>query len=747
MKQLLLVLALLFFSHSANATMPKGGSVSAAVGILPVANGGTGNTSAIAERQRVAYAQSTLNQRDFGDSITQGNSASPLTNGYTYLITGDLNTSDTNYAVSGTQSCDIADAQVFANVSTVTDYANPLTILNEFTNDANFKGAGTYEAVAQNCQKSAIAWLGISNNYKVLGSSAGCVQTGTWTTDSIYNAIGVTSQTNASTLTCTITSYGGVIYAWYRQADSNGGTFTYQLDSGGTTSVSTATTPAIATQNSGVNGVGLIRIPAPASGSHTVTFAVTSTTNASNTVDILGVGTPSPLPTIWQNPTIYVGGVLRQQNNAASAATAAYDQDAQADVLAMQADGINAIYVPSRNYVNSTTDMANSLHPNNTGHLHLAEAYEATMQAIPYAMKYFTGGINNPLSGNTGGSPVSTSTPNSLSLGNTISSTAGANPKFKVYESGATSFGFGVSSQEIDYIVPGTNNFHKFWTNGAVQAAIFTNETDITQELKVLGNTSGASTTPAVISCGTTYSSVAGQNPCLRLYDQGGGNNSFGIGVSSQEMDFVVPSNNNFKFWSGSSNVLTIPNSGATTFPNGLINGGAAFGAVATPKYLDFGGDYGTTPGSDIKVMILNGGGAQYGIGAAAATMDFIGNSGGMSYNFYDSAVNTARIDGNGLISGQGIKSWGTTFTLSANGCGATSLAGGGTAGKLVSGTTGTCTFTVSLPTAANGWSCWANNLTTTANRIFETGVNASAAAFSGTTVSGDLINFGCIGY
>jgi hypothetical protein len=511
-------------------------------------------------------------------------------------------------------------------------------------------------------------------------------------------------------------------------------------------SISTATTPAIATQNSGVNGVGLIRIPAPASGSHTVTFAVTSTTNASNTVDILGVGTPSPLPTIWQNPTIYVGGVLRQQNDTASAATAAYDQGAQADVLAMQADGINAIYVPSRNYVNSTTDMANGLHPNNTGHLHLAEAYEATMQAIPYAMKYFTGGINNPLSGNTGGSPVSTSTPNSLSLGNTISSTAGANPKFKVYESGAVAFGFGVSAGQIDYIIPG-NNSHKFWTNGAVQTAIYTNETDITQELKVVGNTSGASTTPAVISCGTTYSSVAGQNPCLRLYDLGAGSNSFGIGVSSSEMDFLVPSGNTFKFWNGTSNVLTIPASGATQFPNGLTNGTSTFGAVTTPIAFNMGGDYNSTPASSVKLQILNGGGAVCGISPSAASMDFIGNSGGMPYNFYDSAVNTARIDGNGLISGQGIKSWGTTFTLSANGCGATSLAGGGTAGRLVSGTTGTCTFTVSLPTAANGWSCWANNLTTTANRIFETGVNTSAAAFSGTTVSGDTINFGCMGY
>ncbi len=87
-------------------------------GVLPVANGGTGNTSAISERQRVGYAVSFLNQNSFGDSITQGNSASPITAGYPYLISNDLNTNLNNYGISGSQSCDISDLEVFANEQT-----------------------------------------------------------------------------------------------------------------------------------------------------------------------------------------------------------------------------------------------------------------------------------------------------------------------------------------------------------------------------------------------------------------------------------------------------------------------------------------------------------------------------------------------------------------------------------------------------------------------------------------------------
>ncbi|MGA7409734.1 MAG: glycosyl hydrolase family 28-related protein [Bryobacteraceae bacterium] len=87
----------------------------------------------------------------------------------------------------------------------------------------------------------------------------------------------------------------------------------------------------------------------------------------------------------------------------------------------------------------------------------------------------------------------------------------------------------------------------------------------------------------------------------------------------------------------------------------------------------------------------------------------------------------------------------GTTFT--ATGCSISGLTGGSTVGSYISGTTGTCTVTLTLPSATHGWSCWANDQTTPADVIKQTYSGGTSARLSGTTVSGDVINFGCIGF
>ena len=100
-----------------------------------------------------------------------------------------------------------------------------------------------------------------------------------------------------------------------------------------------------------------------------------------------------------------------------------------------------------------------------------------------------------------------------------------------------------------------------------------------------------------------------------------------------------------------------------------------------------------------------------------------------------------------GLTYANGYQSNGTTFT--ASGCSNSSLAGGSTAGKFKSGTSGTCTVTITMGaslTAANGWSCHAND-ETNANTIRETGYSTTTATLSGTTTSSDVIDFACVGF
>jgi hypothetical protein len=81
------------------------------------------------------------------------------------------------------------------------------------------------------------------------------------------------------------------------------------------------------------------------------------------------------------------------------------------------------------------------------------------------------------------------------------------------------------------------------------------------------------------------------------------------------------------------------------------------------------------------------------------------------------------------------------------SGCSAGTLLGGTTAGSFHSGTSGTCTVTLTFAiTAPNGWSCWAQD-TTHANTINQTANSPTTATFSGPTTTGDVIAWGCVGY
>ena len=86
--------------------------------------------------------------------------------------------------------------------------------------------------------------------------------------------------------------------------------------------------------------------------------------------------------------------------------------------------------------------------------------------------------------------------------------------------------------------------------------------------------------------------------------------------------------------------------------------------------------------------------------------------------------------------------------TQSVTGCSLTAAVGGASAGKFASGTTGICTVTVTPGiTAPNGYSCWANDLTTPANKLQQLSNSQTAPTLGGTTVSGDVVTWGCIAY
>jgi hypothetical protein len=87
----------------------------------------------------------------------------------------------------------------------------------------------------------------------------------------------------------------------------------------------------------------------------------------------------------------------------------------------------------------------------------------------------------------------------------------------------------------------------------------------------------------------------------------------------------------------------------------------------------------------------------------------------------------------------------GNTFT--ASGCSSSTLVGGATAGSFHSGVAGACTVVITpgVP-AASGWVCRANDLTTNTDSATwsQTASTTTTATISGTTASGDVVNFQC---
>jgi hypothetical protein len=87
------------------------------------------------------------------------------------------------------------------------------------------------------------------------------------------------------------------------------------------------------------------------------------------------------------------------------------------------------------------------------------------------------------------------------------------------------------------------------------------------------------------------------------------------------------------------------------------------------------------------------------------------------------------------------------TGTPSLTGCSLSGASGGVSIGSFASGTTGTCTVTITLPITTTGWVCNVHDLTTPANLIKQTASGTTSATISGTTVSADAIQYACMAY
>ena len=310
----------------------------------------------------------------FGDSITAGYpyGFSP----YPTLLQNNFGGVPlVNVAIPAEMACDVTATQLFAMAAPTAVIPQPFQSIMVGTNDAG-KGTGTgYEAVFDACWLAGAAWRTTLPAYKVAGSLAtttgACVNDSTYGTAVIGKSCTVSGSTIAFASGSSLTTYGAPIYIWARFIDGDAGTWTYSIDSGSPVTVSTATSPAIATGVGGSQSIGLIRVPV-AAGSHTIQFSQTH----SGTMSILAIGTPSPdLPASL--PYMAVFNIPSREDGGNSASIADYRAHLLADFNLLKGDGLSMIWVPTDQHLQATSgagDMFDSLHPNNKGHQEIAEA-------------------------------------------------------------------------------------------------------------------------------------------------------------------------------------------------------------------------------------------------------------------------------------------------------------------------------------------------------------------------------------
>ncbi|SHJ69260.1 hypothetical protein SAMN05444159_1247 [Bradyrhizobium lablabi] len=303
--------------------------------------------------------------RAFGDSVTLGTAASPITNGYVYLLSTALCRPITNYGTNG----DMVPDQTVKIYGINPAYGDISTIMLGVNDERIYGVNATTLGYYRRGLQCLAAYLGLG--IKQFGVSSG-VYTGTWVNTGVYG-LGKSSTTNGSTATFSVN--GTTVYLGMIQQDSAPGTFNVLIDGVTVGSYATQTTGLGPTINGVTYGAMLLRFPGLSAGVHSVQIVVTSATGAGNTVYIDWVA--GNAQTV--KPRVYVSNVIYAQAYTAGGSSAnvdSYNAAITSLIAELVADGLNITAV-NVNVLNLGVDMDGAYHPLNSGHVKLATAFQS----------------------------------------------------------------------------------------------------------------------------------------------------------------------------------------------------------------------------------------------------------------------------------------------------------------------------------------------------------------------------------
>lgn len=320
----------------------------------------------------------------FGDSITVGVGASvPATTAYAPLLSGRKAWGITNLAVSGSQAADQADAiyGTAAGIGLQSTYLIGTNDHRTYLADAN------KQAIFQGAHLAELAWLTIPDANKVKGQGAGIAYTGTWANTTVWGGgLGKKSSTNGSTATMTL--YGRTLYLATIVQDGTGGQFSVSIDGVNMGVFNCYGAANVATVNGRTYAPMLLRFAGLSEGPHTVIITVVSATAAGNVVYLDWAagsqGNANP-----NGPFLWVGNIPRfspagyTTYGSSDAIVQTFNKMVRQNVRDLSADGLNVTLVDLCARLNPSADLAaDGLHPNDSGHAKISDAFFAAMNQI-----------------------------------------------------------------------------------------------------------------------------------------------------------------------------------------------------------------------------------------------------------------------------------------------------------------------------------------------------------------------------
>jgi len=353
--------------------------------------GGCGSAASVssAPPSSTATQPQIASVTNFGDSITCGYYAAPADGsnnvysmeGYAGLLNATIASPAQNRCRSGDQAADMARLWVYPNAVPTLGARQLYTVLIG-TNDANICGASA-GCLANYSQAlgASLAWLAMPASDKVLASSM-TGGTGAWSPDTAL-PMGMATTVSGSSLAVTVNQAvaNRSLYVAFRAGDPavmNGGVATLSVDGKAVASLNAAGKNGhlIQTQNGVLDTVFLVSVPLGAVGAHKVTVTMTS---ADGTFfSLLWMGTPSgSYASVDGAPRVVIGGVTVSTSATLDQVIPSYNSVVTQTVAAMVADGMNIKIAPTATALDTATDFADFLHPNNAGHAKLAAAFSS----------------------------------------------------------------------------------------------------------------------------------------------------------------------------------------------------------------------------------------------------------------------------------------------------------------------------------------------------------------------------------